>query len=48
MNQPANTVLRLSFADNTEITDAKLLKRVISFLGNMGELDMRYEIHFIN
>merc|ERR1719436_1773193 len=41
MNQPANTVLRVSFANNPEITDTKLMKRVVAFLKNMIELDMR-------
>lgn len=42
MNQPSNSVLRVSFANNPEITDAKLMKRVVAFLKNMIELDMRY------
>ena len=40
MNQPANSVLRVSFADNTQIQDLALLKQVIEFLGNMIELDL--------
>jgi hypothetical protein len=42
MNQPGNTVLRLSFAGNTQITSLGKLRAIFQFVPNLIELDLSF------